>query len=429
MKPGRRWPGERTKLLRKTGILVFTLLLLLLNLGCGDQYRPVANPLIGNGGQPQATHFAFVLNSNPAGNSSTFRIDVSGDTNSETQTVGAAAMGESFLGTNLGALFTANSGSDSVSEFSTVSTNNPVTTINLPVGSKPVAIDSVQSNAVYVVNAGSNAICPNSGSLSVINTASLVVTTTVCVGPNPTALTILPNGAKTYVLNQGNNTISIFDQNGNSIIGAIDASRGLSPNAVALVASSDGSYLFVVTKGNGTSNGLLDIVVTANDTVAATAPLGMSPASIYLDPYFNRLYVPNTGSNTVTVFDAASVNVNNNPAIPTLGTSNVGSAPVAVTALPDGSRFYAANSASNDVTVVSATSFLPLKTVPVGTGPVWIASEPGSTKVYTANFSAGTVSIIQTSNDTVTSTIPAPPQNPSCTGSCPLQQPIMILTE
>ena len=88
-----------------------------------------------------------------------------------------------------------------------------------------------------------------------------------------------------------------------------------------------------------------------------------------------------------------------------------------------------ANSGSGTVTDLSATSFAVLNTItlPAGSNPVWIASEPTSSKIYVANQSATT--IIQTSNDTVSVSVPAPAQNPSCTGSCALQQPVMIITE
>ena len=58
-------------------------------LGCGDQYRPVANPIVGPGGQPQLTHFAYVVNNNPAGNGSAMQFDVSGDSVTSIQTTGS----------------------------------------------------------------------------------------------------------------------------------------------------------------------------------------------------------------------------------------------------------------------------------------------------------------------------------------------------
>ena len=76
-----------------------------------------------------------------------------------------------------------------------------------------------------------------------------------------------------------------------------------------------------------------------------------------VDPTLNRLYVTNTGDNTVSVFDASNVNPSNSPAIPLLATVTVGTGPIGVTALTDGTKFYVANAGSNDVTVVNANSY------------------------------------------------------------------------
>jgi YVTN family beta-propeller protein len=397
-------------------------------LGCGDQYRPVANPIIGQGGTPQTTHYAFAVNNNPNGTSSTIQIDVSGDTNLQTQPAGAGAIAESFLANNNGALFTANSIADSVSEFTTIINFSPVTTINLPLGSRPIAVGSNLPGSMFTLNSSPNANCPNSGSISTINTSALAVVNTGCVGLNPVSFTQLANGTKIYVANQGDNTVSVFDPALGGVSTTITQAMGLGLNPVFVLASADSSYVFVINKGDGTNPGSLSIIATSTDVVAATLPLGVSPTFAYIDPHLLRLYVTNSGSNSITVFDLTTINVNNNPALTTLATVTVGSGPVGVTALPDGTRFYSANSGSNDVTVVSATSFAVLKTIPVGQNPVWIASEPTSTKIFTANQGSGNVSIIQTANDSLVTNMNAPPQDPSCSGSCTLQQPMMILT-
>ena len=88
-----------------------------------------------------------------------------------------------------------------------------------------------------------------------------------------------------------------------------------------------------------------------------------------------------------------------------------------------------ANSGSNNVSVVSATSFAVLKTVAVGINPTFVAADPTSSKVYVTNQGSSTTSIIQTVNDTVSVAVAAPPQDPNCTGSCALQQPIMVVTQ
>ncbi len=424
----RELPGRMDSLLRKIVYLLPALPLLALMLACGDQYRPVANPIIGQGGQPQTTHYAFVLNNNPAGNSSTVRLDVSGNTNLETQAVGGGAVKEAILSNTTGALFIANSLSDSVSEFSTITTNGPITTINVPLGSRPIALTTAETGYMFVLNSSPNVNCPNTGSISTIGTSTLAVLSTGCVGVNPVAFSQLFDGTKIFVANAGDNTVSVFDPSTGTVISTITQADGLGLNPAYVLTSADSAYVFVINKGDGTNPGTLNVIASSDDKVHATLPLGISPDFAYLDFNLNRLYVTNSGSNSVTVFDAASVNLTNNPVMPTLATVNVGSGPVGVTALADGTKFYTANSLSNDVTVVSATSFGVLKTVPVGQGPVWIASEPTSTKIYTANKNSGTVSVIQTVNDTLVTSMAVPPQDPNCSSSCALQQPTMILT-
>jgi YVTN family beta-propeller protein len=413
--------------LRRLLYLFPALCLFGLALGCGDQYRPVANPIVGQGGQPQMTHYAFVVNNNSVGNSTTVQIDVSGDTNLQIQSSGAGAVAEAFLANNNSAIFTANSLADSVTEYTTFTQFAPITTINLPIGSKPISVTTARPGSMYALNSSPNVNCPSSGSISVIDTTALAVVATDCVGPNPVSFAQIPTGTKIYVANS-DNTISVFDPDAGAVTATITQSMGLGLNPVFVLPSLDGSFVFVVNKGDGVNPGSLNIIETIDDQVARILPLGVAPTFAYIDPHLLRLYVTNSGSNSVTVFDLTSINLGVIPGITTLATVNVGSGPVGVTALPDGTRFYTANSLSNDVTVVSATSYSVLKTVAVGQDPVWIASEPSSTKVYTANSIGASVSILQTVNDTLVTNMPAPPQNSTCTQSCVLQQPSMILT-
>ncbi len=400
----------------------------MLELGCGDQYRPVANPVVGPGGQPQSTHYAYVVNNNPSGNGSAMQIDVSGDSVTQLQTTGLGSNFVSFLSTSAAGLFVSNGAADSVSEF-TISQTGVVLTTNLPLGSHPVALSSTQGGVMYVLNSGPNSICPDTGSISVINTTTVAVTSTTCVGVNPIAMVQAPGAGRVFVINQGDNSVWAYDPTLQAIVGIFTTPvNGLGANAVSLAATADGAYIFVVTQGDGVNPGALDIISTSNYSVLPSVPLGVKPTFAYFDPKLVRLYVTNTGSNTVSVFDASNINITASPAIPLLGVTTVGTAPVSVTALPNGTRFFVANSGSNDVTDASATSFAVLNTIPLpaGANPVWIASEPTSSKVYVANQSS--ISIIQTVNDVVGVNVPAPAQNPNCTGSCALQQPVMIIT-
>jgi len=435
--------GVWMRFLRRNGCVLLAAFSVALLLACGNQYRPVANPIIGPGGQPQSTHNAYVVNSNPIGNGSTTQINVSGDSVTRVQTMGLGSNFEAFLSPSLGALFVSNGGNDTVSQYF-LTGNDTITTINLLSGSHPVALSSTQSGVMYVLNNGANSACPNSGSISTINTATLVVSNTTCLafalppplgfayGVNPIAMVEATGGGRIYVIAQADNSVWVYDPPTQTIVARFTTpGSGLGLNATYLAASADGFYIFVVTAGDGVNPGALDIIDVNNYSVLPSTPLGVRPNFAFVDPNLDRLYVTNTGSNTVSVFDASNVNVNGSPAIPLLGTANVGTTPVSVTALPNGTKFYVANSGSNNVTDVSATSFAALGTIPLpsGANPVWIASEPTSSKVYVANQSASSTTIIQTNNDAVTATVSAPAQDPNCTSSCALQQPIMIITQ
>ena len=381
---------------RRTGFFVVATFILLAELGCGDQYRPVANPIIGPGGQPQTNHYAYVVSSNPTGNSSTMQLNVSGDTITQLQSTGLGSNYESFLSTSAAAMFVSNGNADSVSEFN-VNLTGVVTTINLPTGSRPVAVTSAQAGVMYVLNSASapNSTCQGSGSISTISAATLAVNSTVCVGMNAVAMVQAAGGGRIFIITQGDNSVWVYDPPSQSIKAIFSMANGIGLNPVFLASSADGAYIFVIAEGDGVNPGALNIISTANYSTVPSVPLGVKPTFAYYDPNLVRLYVTNNGSNTVSVFDASNINFSNSPAIPLLGTATVGTAPVSVTALPDGTRFYVSNSGSDNVTDVSATSFAALRNIslPAGSTPGWIASEPTSTKVYVANQSS--TSIIQ----------------------------------
>jgi YVTN family beta-propeller protein len=422
------------KVFRRTIFLLLAAFLLVGWLGCGDQYRPVANPIIGPGGQPQNTHFAYVVNFNPNGDGSTTTIDVSGDSVTWVQTLGVSSIYEALLPSST-ALFIANSGNDTVSDFAAY-VNGAVTTVGLLAGSHPVFLSSTTNSNMYVLNSGfTPTTCPSTGSVSNILASTGSVTNTGCVGVNPINMVQAAGGGQIFVLNQednmGQGSVTVLNAGSLAAVATLTAANGLGLNPVYATSSVDGSYIFVVTQGDGVNPGTLDILTTgASPAVAASVPLGVKPTYSYLDPHLNRLYVANTGDNTISVFDASNVNVSNSPPIPSLAPPiTVGTAPKGIAALQDGSRFYVANSGSNSVNVVSATSFAVLKTIAVGVNPTFVAADPTSSKVYVTNQGSFSTSIIQTVNDTVSLAIVAPAQDPSCTASCALQEPIMVVTQ
>jgi YVTN family beta-propeller protein len=427
---------------RKLGLLGLAASLWMLQLGCGDQYRPVANPIISPGGQPQVSHYAWVVNFNPNGQGTTTEINVSGDSNLAVNSFGRGTIAEAFPPFSL-ALFVANRDNDTVSEY-LPTLAGAITTISLLTGSRPIFLNSAQNGMMYVLNSGANSACPNSGSVSTIPLATLAVSNTTCLsftradgtvvnGTSPVTMAQSSANSYIYILTQDNGgAVFVFNPAVSAITGVITPQLGgLGQSPSAIVASTTGSYIFIATQGDGVHAGALDIVTAGAAAVAASVPLGVLPTFAVVDPVLNRLYVANSGDNTVSVFDSSNINVTGMPPIPLLATVPVGTNPIGVTALANSTLFYVANSGSDDVTVVSANSFSPLATVPLpsGANPVFIASDPSSSKVYVADQGTGETTIIRTVDNTVTQNLAAPPQDPSCTSSCALQQPMMIVSE
>ena len=419
------------RFVRKTVLLAISAFILLAELGCGDQYRPVANPVISPGGQPQSTHFAWVLNNNSGGgDGSVTELDVSGDTSLSVNSMGVGSISEAFPGFSL-SLYVANSGDDTVNQY-LPTLAGAITTISLLPGSHPIALTSTTTSAMYVLNQGFNSACQTTGSISIISTATLSVSSTTCVGHNPTAMVQSPTNGFIYIINQGDNNISVFNPAGPNVTGIVTPPTGtnLGSTPASLAVNAQG-WVFVVAQGQGSNPGTLVVIAAGFTNIAGTSPLGVNPTYAFIDPNRNRLYVTNSGDNSVSVFDASSVTQGSNTAVRLLAKVAVGTQPTSVTALLDGTNFYVANAGSSDVTVVSQSSFTPLSSVPLPAGalPVWIASDPTSAKVYVADSGTFETTIIQTSNNTVTQNIQSPLQNPNCTSSCPLQTPVMILTQ
>jgi YVTN family beta-propeller protein len=141
-------------------------------------------------------------------------------------------------------------------------------------------------------------------------------------------------------------------------------------------------------------------------------------------------YIPNSGSDNVSVIDTATNTV--------VATIPVGSEPIGVAVSPDGSKVYVTNSnlGPGSVSVIDTATNTVVATIPVGSEPIGVAvspvqrkrederergdggrreREPDGSKVYVANgavfitngtFLPGTVSVIDTAINTVVATIP-----------------------
>jgi YVTN family beta-propeller protein len=129
------------------------------------------------------------------------------------------------------------------------------------------------------------------------------------------------------------------------------------------------------------------------ETAAIT--VGAGPNGVGVNPANNRVYVANTGTNTVSVIDG---NTNTS-----LGTPiRVGSGPLGVGVNPATNLVYVGSQTSSVVTVINGTTNTAFKNITIA-GPVGIGVDPSINRIYVATGSS--VAVINGTSNTVLTSI------------------------
>ena len=225
----------------------------------------------------------------------------------------------------------------------------------------PDYLATSQASAMYVANYGvegnPNCNLSSTDSIAFLEPVSNTVGNIAYLpgGSHPVAMAETPNGEFLYVVNRGNNTVSVLSTLDLSAVATI--SVGATP--VWAVARADGQRVYVLTQGSGT---LVAIDTVTNIILPSQTNLSVGAGANFVlyDPNLSRLYVTNPGiptgsSAAVYVYSTTGGTdltgaANDTPSllmtIPMAANSTTcpaGCSPVSVAALPDGSRFYVAS--------------------------------------------------------------------------------------
>lgn len=171
---------------------------------------------------------------------------------------------------------------------------------------------------------------------------------------------------------------------------------GRTPSGV--VVSPNGSVVYVTNSGSNT----VSVIDAATSAVTATIAVGTRPSAVAVSSNGGRVYVTNVGTNSVSVIDTASNTVVGGPIA-------VGVSPSSVVVSPDGSRLYVVNAGGNTVSVINTATNTVISTIAVGLAPSAAVISPNGKRVYVANWeratgSEGSVSVIDTATNVVIGT-------------------------
>lgn len=285
------------------------------------------------------------------------------------------------------------SGPSTVSVIDTA-TNTVVATI--PVSIRPRTV-SVSPTQVFITNQGDLAPA-DTGSVSVIHAATNTVTASI---PVPGAFGIAWSGTRLYVAGSNDN-ISVVSLTTNTVISTIHIpggipSAGVGAEPIGVVASPSGARVYVANFIDQS----VSVIDTASLSIVATVSLGAQPQAIAIDPSGSRVYTANL--NSVSVIDTATNALITN--IPASGANGL-DWPQGLAVNPAGTSLYVTNSIGSTVSVFSTATLNPTAIIATGGSPQGISFTPDGSRVYVADKNQDLVHAISTASNTVIASIP-----------------------
>lgn len=243
------------------------------------------------------------------------------------------------------------------------------------------------------------------GTVSVIDTATNAVITTVTVGGAPAGVAVHPDGTRVYITKQGTSDISVIDTATNSVSATISLGG---PNVTGIAVSPDGTRAYAVAYHPVYGLGQIAVInTTTNMEIWPRLTVGGGPNGVAVSPNGTRAYVANQYSGTVSVIDTTTTP---NTVVATVSVGSGAGWPTAdaigIAVNPLGTRVYVTNRDSNKVSVIDTATNAVTATVAAAAGPLGIAINPTGTRAYVTNAGANTLSVIDTATNTVMLTVP-----------------------
>ena len=265
-------------------------------------------------------------------------------------------------------------------------TNQKISSLIVGAGAFDVVLspDSIRAYVLLTADYGS-------GDVQIVKTLTNTVQSTI-VPPTPGRSIILsPNGQRLYVSSRvsGGGAVYVYDTSTNGLVATI---TGLRDTAGPGVFLPNGSRLYI---GDGNAH-IIQVIDPVTNTLLGSFPSGgVEPHGLAVTPTGDTLYVANSNSSQLAVFDSNTQVLRTTLSIPTANF-------VAIT--PDGKKAYVTSSSSS-VSVVDTLTNTVQQTISLGSGSTGIAITPNGAFAYVA-AGLGGLKVINTAHDTVVATVP-----------------------
>jgi YVTN family beta-propeller protein len=218
--------------------------------------------------------------------------------------------------------------------------------------------------------------------------------TDIRVGLNPQDLAVTPDGSQLWVADTGPQSapssptdVTVIDTATDKVITTIPVKGA--PSQVAF--SPSGASAYVVT-----ADGLYTFSTATRKLTGFTGGLG-DPRGIAVAPSGGAVYVTDTTDNTVKVISASGGRVEKS--------IRVGELPWQVVVSADGKTAYVANPDSDSVSVIDTATGKVTDTIAVTGDPDTLALTPDGSQLWVGQRSAAYVTVIDTSGDSVVGSV------------------------
>lgn len=222
------------------------------------------------------------------------------------------------------------------------------------------------------------------------------LTASVRVDRNPHEAALTPDGRVAYVSNAGANTVSVIDVTMRHELTRLSDDAWRFPHGMEV--TPDGRYLWLaVTRSNAVWVLERNPEELAEHRVVRVIPTGQELSHmVHFSPDALRAYVPNIGSNTLTVIDVASMEI--------IRQVEVGPGPEGVAVHPLDGTLYVANQDDGTLFILDPETFELRHRLQLGNTPVRIAFTHDGQYAFVSNRLSHDLSVIAHHWETATET-------------------------
>jgi YVTN family beta-propeller protein len=268
----------------------------------------------------------------------------------------------------------------------------------IPVHKLPmaIAIDPNGSTA-YVVNSGSNTV-------SVLDLKAHREVGQIGVGEDPGAARVAPDGKTLVVANRGGNSVTVVDASTRKVRAVFEGC----PGAADVVILPDSSKAFAACGGGHqviaiqlAHDARTDGRPATSDRLESILDVGRAPVQLALKPDGGEMFVSNSLSNSISEVVTSTDDVG--------GAYLMGAGPVRGLVSADNSLLYVVNSHSQEVTVFDIADGKRLggPGIHVGDGPSALAFSNAGHLLFVVDARSGDVAVVRTANRQMFTMLPA----------------------